>query len=268
MSIGDDFSAFGTGDYLPADGAQIWQPGPAKGAMLLWRKAEKVSGRLSAPKGRKGYTKNKRVELVEPQQRTQPSITRQFRSLADSVAALLSTDSERAESTDDYLTIIGLGPAVVPLLLRDLQQNGRPWFLALRSITRHKIGSSLADNVAAHRAAWITWGRERGHLDHAPVKSSPRWLRDVMNPRASSTVDALTFTVEAALAHLSSKGASRMTIPMLDPADVHCEHLAAVLRATSSWKEEIRGWRAGRDAAMVACLVAGEDPDDVLFGLA
>src|SRR5438105_4470770 len=35
----------------------------------------------------------------------------------------------------DYQEIITLGPAVVPLLLRDLESTGRHWFAALAAIT-------------------------------------------------------------------------------------------------------------------------------------
>jgi hypothetical protein len=64
-----------------------------------------------------------------------------------------------------YQRIIGLGPAVVLLLLRELEREPDHWFWALKAITG-------ADPVPpAHRGKlrdmaqdWIAWGREQGYL--------------------------------------------------------------------------------------------------------
>lgn len=63
-----------------------------------------------------------------------------------------------------YLEIIGMGPAVVPLLLRDLEATGRHWFEALNVITgSNAIGEADAGNIARMTEAWLRWGRENGH---------------------------------------------------------------------------------------------------------
>lgn len=62
-----------------------------------------------------------------------------------------------------YRQIIGLGPAVLPLLLRDLAVNQRFWFPALNAITgENPIPDDAAGDVVRMTDAWIVWGRERG----------------------------------------------------------------------------------------------------------
>jgi hypothetical protein len=62
-----------------------------------------------------------------------------------------------------YRQIIGLGPRVLPLLLRDLQETGRFWFPALNAITgENPIPEEAAGDVDRMSEAWIKWGRENG----------------------------------------------------------------------------------------------------------
>ena len=59
--------------------------------------------------------------------------------------------------------IIALGPAVVPLILRDLQSEGGHWFTALRTLTGEDPAAHSTSNPEA-AAAWLRWGREKGYL--------------------------------------------------------------------------------------------------------
>lgn len=62
-----------------------------------------------------------------------------------------------------YLRIIGMGPAVVPFILEDLQRTRAHWFTALRLITgANPIRPEDKGNVQRLADAWIAWGRERG----------------------------------------------------------------------------------------------------------
>ncbi len=64
-----------------------------------------------------------------------------------------------------YRAITGMGPAVVPLLLRDLERNRRLWFWALGDITgENPVGPRDAGDVQRMAEAWLRWGRERGLL--------------------------------------------------------------------------------------------------------
>lgn len=59
-----------------------------------------------------------------------------------------------------YRQIIGLGPAVLPCMLRDLAENGRFWFPALSAITgENPVPDEAAGDIARMTEAWIGWGR-------------------------------------------------------------------------------------------------------------
>lgn len=64
-----------------------------------------------------------------------------------------------------YQTILGMGGDVVPLLLRDLRDNRRPWFWALSHITQENpISPADAGRMDKMVAAWLLWGKKRGLL--------------------------------------------------------------------------------------------------------
>jgi hypothetical protein len=63
-----------------------------------------------------------------------------------------------------YQKIIGMGPAVVPLLLRELQTNLDNWFWALMVITEENpVSEEARGDGEAMAQAWLKWGRERGY---------------------------------------------------------------------------------------------------------
>jgi|SRR5712692_10495574 len=67
-----------------------------------------------------------------------------------------------------YQQIIGMGQAVVPLLLRELQQRPDHWFWALRSITRtDPVPPEIQGNVLEMARAWLAWGRQQGYTTAA-----------------------------------------------------------------------------------------------------
>lgn len=62
-----------------------------------------------------------------------------------------------------YRQIIGLGPAVLPFILRDLAETGRFWFPALNAITgENPVEDDEAGDVERMTEAWIRWGRTHG----------------------------------------------------------------------------------------------------------
>jgi hypothetical protein len=62
-----------------------------------------------------------------------------------------------------YQSIIGMGPAVVPLLLRDLQETHRHWFWALNYITgENPVSPNTAGDIRKMSDAWLKWGRDKG----------------------------------------------------------------------------------------------------------
>ena len=64
-----------------------------------------------------------------------------------------------------YQEIIGMGQAVLPLLLRELRDEPDYWFWALEAITvANPVPSECRGDLDAMTNAWLHWGRERGYL--------------------------------------------------------------------------------------------------------
>ncbi len=62
-----------------------------------------------------------------------------------------------------YRQIIGLGPAVLPFILRDLAETGRFWFPALHAISgENPVPEDAAGDVERMTEAWLRWGRANG----------------------------------------------------------------------------------------------------------
>jgi hypothetical protein len=63
-----------------------------------------------------------------------------------------------------YQEIIGLGPAVVPSLLRDLQQEPEHWFAALRAITgAQPVAPEDRGQIDKMADAWLHCATEHGY---------------------------------------------------------------------------------------------------------
>lgn len=63
-----------------------------------------------------------------------------------------------------YQQIIGMGRSALPLLLRELAENGGHWFWALKAITGDDpVPPEDRGNVARMTAAWLAWGRANGY---------------------------------------------------------------------------------------------------------
>jgi len=65
-----------------------------------------------------------------------------------------------------YQNIIGMGPAAIPLILKDLKENGPDhWFWALTAITcENPLTEDIAGNMKAMTEAWIQWGIKKGFI--------------------------------------------------------------------------------------------------------
>ncbi|MCI0458361.1 MAG: hypothetical protein L0Z62_15460 [Gemmataceae bacterium] len=93
-------------------------------------------------------------------------LRRRFEQLADEwerAVAYLS-DSTLREAHPAYQAIIALGPAVVPLLLADLERTHRHWFGALTELTgANPVALEDAGRIRRMAEAWARWGREQGY---------------------------------------------------------------------------------------------------------
>lgn len=92
-------------------------------------------------------------------------VERVFEELAnkwrDETSHISSTTKRSMHSS--YQSIIGMGPAVVPLLLRSLKKRPEHWFWALVAITRdNPVKPEDAGNVSKMTETWLKWGRQRG----------------------------------------------------------------------------------------------------------
>jgi hypothetical protein len=118
----------------------------------------------------RGFLRN---SIMAPTPGTQPqtdapeqSVAERFRRLADAWHAATGhlSSMSRAASHPAYQEIIGLGPEVVPLLLRDLEDRHSHWFSAIRELTgANPIPPEAAGNIPAMAAAWLGWAREQGY---------------------------------------------------------------------------------------------------------
>ncbi|HLP91243.1 MAG TPA: hypothetical protein VK184_22015 [Nostocaceae cyanobacterium] len=63
-----------------------------------------------------------------------------------------------------YQQIIGMGEAVIPLLLRELEKKSGQWFWALKSITREDpVPPEHRGKTKDMIKIWLEWGRQRGY---------------------------------------------------------------------------------------------------------
>jgi hypothetical protein len=95
----------------------------------------------------------------------QAAVAEQFKTLAEqwkTATALLSSTTAMV-AHPAYQAIVGLGPPVVPLLLRDLEQEPVHWFEALQAISgANPVPPEHWGNIPAMAADWLAWGRQRG----------------------------------------------------------------------------------------------------------
>ena len=62
-----------------------------------------------------------------------------------------------------YQKIIGMGPAVVPLILSELEKEPDHWFWALEAITdENPVSESDAGDIEASARVGVQWGRDKG----------------------------------------------------------------------------------------------------------
>jgi hypothetical protein len=64
-----------------------------------------------------------------------------------------------------YQEIIGMGPAVLPFMLRDMLETESHWFWALRAITgENPVDVRSRGNVERMMTGWRGWGIQQGLL--------------------------------------------------------------------------------------------------------
>ena len=63
-----------------------------------------------------------------------------------------------------YQQVIGIGPSVVPYLLRELKYFPDHWFWALNAITgEDPVPPESKGKFQKMTEAWLDWGRKKGY---------------------------------------------------------------------------------------------------------
>ena len=94
------------------------------------------------------------------------SIEQQFFELAQSWKSdtLLLSSATDIVTHSAYQRIIGMGEKIVPLILRELQDDPNHWFWALKAITgENPAPPEYAGKIKEIAACWLKWGQERGY---------------------------------------------------------------------------------------------------------
>ena len=104
----------------------------------------------------------KSAPATEPPER----IEEKFRRLAAvwlAGTAYISSSSELV-AHPAFGEIVGMGPAVIPLVLRELQDRTGHWHRALRRITgADPVPPGDRGNIEKAAEAWLRWGKEQGY---------------------------------------------------------------------------------------------------------
>lgn len=111
--------------------------------------------------------KNENLELsyVADNSNLRKSVEERFRNLVEIWQADRPPNLRIAEKVTHpaYQAIIGLGPAAIPLILREVEHNLDHWFWALRAITgADPVPIESRGKLREMAQAWLAWGRTYG----------------------------------------------------------------------------------------------------------
>lgn len=133
-----------------------WKKAPTNGVINLQSMKEYFRAWL------KQYPERIKAVSISPQ----AEIVQKFEALAKKWELEVAGSSFVAEkySHPAYQQIIAMGSAVIPLLLRELEQKPNHWFEALRTITgANPIQPEQRGRTKQMAQAWLKWGREHGY---------------------------------------------------------------------------------------------------------
>ena len=100
------------------------------------------------------------------QSKSAESLEQRFRRLESDWTAATGhlSSSTKIINHPAFQEIIGLGSAVVPFMLRDLQERPRLWVWALPEITgADPVAAADGGDIAKLSQAWLEWGRKHGY---------------------------------------------------------------------------------------------------------
>lgn len=69
-------------------------------------------------------------------------------------------------SHEAYLKIIAMGSVAIPLILRDLQERGGNWYVALQMLSdQDPVPLESKGDVPLMKESWLRWGRDNGYIE-------------------------------------------------------------------------------------------------------
>jgi len=108
---------------------------------------------------------------------------------------------------------------------------------------------------------------ERHKSRDAIDESAANWKRYILDLSAPTDVDALSETIDSIYDAIDRYGSGAVNLATLPADAVNGEHLAAILRSTYPFRNQIIGWHHARDIAIKALQGASIDINDALAGL-
>jgi hypothetical protein len=108
------------------------------------------------------------VTRKDPPHDIDPELEQKFNRFAGQWRQKTMFMSRAADITSDfaYYQVVGLGPRVIPFILRQVQRGEGHWFLALRALTgENPVKADDAGSLPKMAQAWVDWGRQRGLID-------------------------------------------------------------------------------------------------------
>lgn len=74
------------------------------------------------------------------------------------------SSTNKASMHPIYQQIIGMGKAVIPLLLRELERNSGQWFWAIKAISREDpVPPEKRGQTQEMIRYWLEWGKQKGY---------------------------------------------------------------------------------------------------------
>jgi len=77
----------------------------------------------------------------------------------------LTSSTQEVVLNSSYQRIIAMGKPAIPLILKDLKQEGGRWFWALRILCEcNPVQEQFLGNYEKMRSTWLAWGRSNHYI--------------------------------------------------------------------------------------------------------
>lgn len=162
----------------------------------------------------------------------------------------------------NWMTMLPVAMLPVALsagLVDSHQDKAVPVAVSSLHVVVHTLDVSQADSPT-FQAEWQA-------RMYAAEQEGILWRKHVVDRNALVDTDTISETVDHVFQMASRFGPSSLDFRGLRTDAVNGEHLAAALRASSSFSHMTLGWESALQVAHDAILASGADPGDALFGM-